>query len=319
MVSWAMVGETSQRTPNSDGSFRCGTRPPLCAWLLAGLTVLALGGCGRKEKPQPDSAAANPREIVTPTGVTMVLVPGGQFVMGDDAGEEDERPGHVVRVQSFYMDKCEVTQAAYQKLMGRNPSKFQGADRPVEQVSWLAAVKYCNMRSLREGLKPCYDAATFACDFTADAYRLPTEAEWEYACRVATAARYSFGNDPSQLREHAWFADNSNGQPQPVGQKRPNAWALCDMHGNVAEWCQDFYGEAHYREGAFEDPTGPDAGQERVLRGGSWRSTADACRSSARYSEAPGLADVCFGYDAYGFRCVKRAARPRIQRPGHVE
>jgi len=242
----------------------------------------------------------------------MALVPAGEFVMGDDLGEDDERPARHVRVGAFYMDVCEVTQRSFETMLGRNPSKSPGPDKPVERVSWFAAVQYCNMRSSREGLKPCYDLKTFACDFTADGYRLPTEAEWEYACRAGSTSRWSFGDAPGDLARHGWFKANSGKTTHPVGQKLPNAFGLCDMHGNVAEWCNDFYGE-HYESGATsEDPHGPATGSQRVLRGGSFATGDDDCRSAARHGAAPGFADVCFGSDAYGFRCVRR---PKAQ-PG---
>jgi formylglycine-generating enzyme required for sulfatase activity len=163
------------------------------------------------------------------------------------------------------------------------------------------------MRSLKEGLRPCYNLDTLACDFAADGYRLPTEAEWEYACRAGTTSEYSFTGGESKLAEAAWFDANANGRPHPVGQKPANAWGLYDMHGNVSEWCYDVYGENYYAASPRENPCNIGPGEERVLRGGAWNSAVDACRSSARWSETPGLADVCFGYDAYGFRCVKRA------------
>jgi len=276
-----------------------------CA-LAACLLLCVAVGCRRAE-PSPPAALQAPKEIVTPSGIVMVVIPAGEFFMGDDAAEADEKPAHKVRLSAFCMDKCEVTQAAYEKLMGRNPSKFQGSERPVEQVSWHAAMRYCNMRSLQEGLKPCYDPETLQCDFSADGYRLPTEAEWEYACRAGTKTRYSLSSDAAKLPEYAWFKGNSANTTHRVGQKAPNAWGLHDMHGNVAEWCNDFYGESYHAESSSQDPRGPASGEERVLRGGSWRSTEESCRSSVRDSQPPGLADVCFGYEAYGFRCVKKA------------
>jgi formylglycine-generating enzyme required for sulfatase activity len=240
----------------------------------------------------------------------MVFVPAGEFVMGDNGGEDDEKPAHTVRISSFYIDKHEVTQKDYEALMGRNPSKWKDPERPVERVSWLAAIKYCNMRSLREGLKPCYDANTLNCDLSADGYRLPTEAEWEYACRAHTSTRYSFGNDSAELPYCAWFKANAGETTHPVQQRHSNPWDLHDMHGNVAEWCNDYYREGYEETSGTTDPRGPDSGEERVLRGGSWRSSEQACRCSARHSEAPGFADVCFGYEAYGFRCVRRANEP---------
>jgi formylglycine-generating enzyme required for sulfatase activity len=276
--------------------------------------ALLLSGCHRAETEpavsgpadRPATSAA-PRKVVTKTGIEMVLIPGGRFVMGDDQGEDDERPAHEVELSPFYIDATEVTQAEYQRLIGRNPAKFEGTDRPVERVSWHAAMLYCNMRSLREGLKPCYDPKTQTCDFAANGYRLPTEAEWEYACRAGSRTRWSFGDGPAELEKHAWLKTNAGKTTHPVRQKQPNAWGLYDMHGNVAEWCADFYAEGYGTGGLAKDPHGPERGEERVLRGGSWNTGADACRSAARKGETPGLADVCFGYEAYGFRCVRRA------------
>ncbi len=236
----------------------------------------------------------------------MVLIPAGEFMMGDEKGEDDEKPAHRVQVSAFYMDVSEVTQESFQAMLGRNPAKFTSPDKPVERVSWFYAVQYCNMRSTREGFKPCYDLKTLKCDFAADGYRLPTEAEWEYACRAGSPARWSFGDDPAGLAKHAWFKGNSDKATHAVRGKQANAWGLYDMLGNVAEWCNDFYGEHYVCELAGERPAGPDAGEERVLRGGSWKAAEDGCRSAARQSAPPGLADVCFGYDAYGFRCVRK-------------
>lgn len=286
------------------------SRAPLGLALLS----LLVGGCGDQgvHRSQPDlfPRAAAPQPLTTKTGVEMMLVPAGEFIMGDDGGVDDEKPAHQVQVSAFYMDTCEVTQQQYQRLMGKNPAKFKDPSKPVERLSWYAATQYCNVRSLREGLKPCYDPETLECDFAADGYRLPTEAEWEYACRAGTTTGYWFGNDPGQLGRHAWFKGNAGGTTHSVGQKNPNPWGLYDMHGNVAEWCNDFYGESYGADSQRKDPRGPASGEERVLRGGSWKSSQDSCRSSARNSEAPGFADVCFGYEAYGFRCVRSAPRP---------
>jgi len=278
--------------------------------VLLGLVAV---GCQPTSQPRESQSAPTgvvgasvtiPRTIRTESGIEMVLLPGGEFRMGDDRGEDDEQPAHVVRVGSFYMDVCEVTQESFQLMMGRNPSKWQDPARPVERMSWYLAIQYCNMRSTREGFQPCYDLQTLRCDFSADGYRLPTEAEWEYACRAGTTSRYSFGDDPSKLSDFAWFKSNSGGRTHLVREKRPNPWGLYDMHGNVAEWCNDFYADA-YKAGLAQDPAGPQSGEDRVLRGGSWKTSDESCRSSARNFEAPGLADVCFGYEAYGFRCVR--------------
>jgi formylglycine-generating enzyme required for sulfatase activity len=283
---------------------------PIFALAMSGLLLAGCSGGGGNpvlvEPPAKPAQAAGPKKIVTKTGVEMILIPAGKFVMGNALGEDDEKPAHEVEVSAFYIDATEVTQADYEALMGRNPARFRGAERPVERVSWHAAMLYCNMRSAREGLKPCYDPKTQACDLAANGYRLPTEAEWEYACRAGSRTRWSFGDDPAELDKHAWLKANAAKTTHPVRRKAPNAWGLYDVHGNVAEWCLDFYAEGYGNGGPSKDPRGPDRGEERVLRGGSWNTGDEACRSAARKGETPGLADVCFGYEAYGFRCVRR-------------
>ena len=240
------------------------------------------------------------------TGIEMVCIPAGQFTMGDASGEDDEKPAHTVRLSNFWIDTAEVTQQSFQALMGKNPSRWVGPDRPVDRVPWLMAIQYCNMRSAREGLKPCYDLATQKCNFAADGYRLPTEAEWEYACRAGTTTAWSFGDDAASLSRHAWFKTNAGKGSHPVREKAANPWGLHDMHGNVAEWCHDYYQDA-YPAGEAVDPSGPPSADERVLRGGSWNTGGEACRSAARRAETPAFADACFGSDTYGFRCVRRA------------
>ena len=276
---------------------------PRAATLLAAL-AMALPVCGCRNKESPAQPAAV-RTFTTALGVEMALIPAGEFLMGGE-GDDDEKPAHKVRLAAFCMDRTEVTQRSYESLMGANPSRFKEPDRPVEGIAWSSAVKYCNMRSRKEGLTLCYDLKTLACDFAADGYRLPTEAEWEYACRAGSEGEYCFGNDPVALGEWAWSKGNSGGATHLVGRKKPNAWGLYDMHGNVAEWCQDYYSPQAYRDAPADDPRGPATSENRVLRGGSWRTKGEQCRSAARDNVSPGLADACFGYDAYGFRCVRK-------------
>ncbi len=231
--------------------------------------------------------------------------------MGDKA--QADAPPHEVTISSFWMDKYLVTQAQYQKLMHDNPAQWKGASNPVEQVRWSDAARFCNARSKAEGLELCYDLKTWKCNFAANGYRLPTEAEFEYACRAGATTAYFFGDTPSKLGDYAWFDKNSGGHPRPVGQKQPNPWGLYDICGDLWEWCNDFYQVDYYQHSPAKDPTGPAQGETKVVRGGAWRFSAESCRSGYRYNENPGYADVCFGYDIYGFRCVRNAAAPTGQ------
>lgn len=271
---------------------------------------------GPANSTQADSAA--PVGIVTASGVEMVYLPGGEFKMGNDRGNPDEALAHSVRISAFLMDKFEVTHELFAKAQLPNPSHWQDQPRkPVERVRWRDAKQYCNERSLLEGLKPCYNEKTldWDCDLSANGYRLPTEAEWEYACRAGTGAPYDFG--PSdKLRQHAWFAANAGQQTHPVGQKKPNRWGLFDLYGNVSEWCEDVYNPAYYQVSPAADPTGPpNPGKDvrRVIRGGSWKSSADQCRATARQGERTGDSDACFSTDYCGFRCVRRVTPEELK------
>lgn len=234
----------------------------------------------------------------------MVLVSGGKFVMGDK--DEVDAPPHEVSVSPFFMDRNLVTQEQFQKLMGTNPSRWKGDNNPVEQLRWSDAIKFCNKRSETEGLQPAYDLKTLKCNFDASGYRLPTEAEWEFACRAGSKTAYFFGDSPAKAGDYAWHEKNSSGRPHPVGLKQPNSLGLQDIVGNLWEWCNDWYKVDYYQESPKQDPRGPSEGQDKVLRGGAWRFPADNCRSGYRYHESPGYSDVCFGYDIYGFRCVRK-------------
>ncbi len=224
-------------------------------------------------------------------GVMMrvVRLPAGTFLMGSPTTELDresnEGPMHQVTLsQPFYMGVYEVTQAQYQAVVGSNPSYFtsSGLEAPVERVSWHSAVAFCNALSQRTGR----------------AVTLPTEAQWEYACRAGSTTRFYYGDDLnySLLSNYAWYWDGTYGT-HPVGQKTPNAWSLYDMHGNVWEWCADRYGL--YASANIVDPQGPQTGSYRVLRGGVWNFTARYCRSAIRLRDGPGIT----GW-GYGFRVV---------------
>jgi formylglycine-generating enzyme required for sulfatase activity len=174
--------------------------------------------------------------------------------------------------KQFYLGKYEVTQLQWKAVMGNKPSHFKGRDNPVEQVSWDDAQEFIKQLNAKEGH---------------NRYRLPTEAEWEYAARAGTNSAYFFGDNAALLKQYAWYSDNSEETTHPVGQKQPNAWGLYDMHGNVWEWVQDWYEEWYYSDSPGSDPKGPSFGSYRVLRGGGWHFDARLCRSADRFNYAP--------------------------------
>ena len=247
----------------------------------------------------------------------MVSLSGGEFLMGSAQGNPDESPPHKVQVSAFLIDKFEVTHELMTKVQLPNPSHWQDSPKkPLERVRWRDAKQYCNERSLLEGLQPCYNEKTmdWDCDYAANGYRLPTEAEWEYAARAGSDGLYDFGQ-PDKLRQYAWFAANADQKTHPVGQKQPNRWGLYDMYGNVSEWCEDIYSATYYKESPAADPHGPSnpgTDVKRLIRGGSWKSSPDACRVTARQGEKTGDSDACFSTDFCGFRCVRRATAEEI-------
>jgi formylglycine-generating enzyme required for sulfatase activity len=274
------------------------------------LAAAVLPGCRRDEK-----AAPTPQVVTTKSGIEMVVIPGGSFEMGGKGAGPDEMPVHKVSISPFLMDRCEVVQEEFKKYQFPDPSHFKGTKQPLDQINWTDAATYCNERSRAEGLKPCYNEKTWECDFSADGYRLPTEAEWEYACRAGSDTQYGFGNSAGSLKDYAWYTENSSATTHPVGQKKPNAWGLYDMHGNVAEWCNDRYSQTYYQQSPDKDPRGPTDGKERALRGGAWNSSADSCRSAYRTSD-PSTDDTCLANDAIGFRCVRNAPAGQGQAGG---
>jgi formylglycine-generating enzyme required for sulfatase activity len=284
---------------------------------IAGIALLA--GC--KQSSSASSAGAHEGRVSQATsksGIEMISLPGGTFMMGTSQGNPDEAPPHKVTVSPFLMDKFEVTHEMFAKVQLPDPSHWQENPKtPVERVRWRDAKAYCNERSRAEGLATCYNEKTpeWDCDYRASGYRLPTEAEWEYAARAGSETPYDFGS-PDKLRQYAWFADNADQRTHPVGQKKPNAWGLCDMYGNVSEWCEDVYSPTYYSQSPQQDPTGPAnlAGKDvkRVMRGGNWNVSADACRATYRQGQRTGNTDACFATDFCGFRCVRRASTAEV-------
>jgi len=228
----------------------------------------------------PTNDAKAPKEtIANSIGMQLRLIKPGSFVMGSARGDTDETPIHKVTLtKPFYMGVYEVTQEQYEKVMGTNPSHFQGPRRPVEQVSWNDAQAFCEKLSEQEN-RP---------------YRLPTEAEWEYACRAGSTTEYYWGR--RFYPRYAWSRQNSSETTQDVGTRLSNAWRLFDMSGNVWEWCEDRKGLYSPSAAEETDPNGPSLGRSRVLRGGSWYGVAENCRSAARDKNAPDNRHYTFGF-----------------------
>lgn len=260
-----------------------------------------------------------------PVPENFVLVSGGTFDMGspeDEPWRGEDETQHNVTVSDFYIDIYELTQEEYQKVMGENPGSFEGENLPVDNVSWLDAITYCNTRSQQEGLAPAYtiDGDTVTWDRSANGYRLPTEAEWEYACRAGTATPFNtetsisaeesnyWGSYPYLIEDNYFSQGNLETQPGVYRQTTiavdsfsPNTWGLYNMHGNVGEWVWDFYG--NYDTSAQTDPTGPASGTRRVYRGGGWNDFAKNLRSA--YRAAAPAESASFNI---GFRLVRNAA-----------
>ena len=207
------------------------------------------------------------------TGLEFVLIPGGSFRMGSTDGGNDEKPVHEVELSSFLLAKTEVTQGVWRRIMGDNPSRFKkGDNHPVEQVSWEDCQKFCRKTGLR----------------------LPTEAQWEYACRGGTNTNYYWGNDIDG--DYCWYSGNSGGNTHAVGGKKANAYGLYDMSGNVWEWCADWYDSAYYSKSPRKNPENTRKSSNRVNRGGSWGNDADYCRSAIRSISAPGFRNYNLGF-----------------------
>ncbi len=294
------------------------------ASLILFLLVLALSACSGGGETPEQSAEEAPVEAPAPGGEVaevvpvqvlpedqakvdaapegMVFVKGGCFIMGNNFAQEDERPEHEVCVADFYMDKYEVTQARWEKLMQVNPSKFVGADLPVEQVNY-------------------YDVQEFVRK-SEGACRLPTEAEWEYAARGGVDTRYFWGN--MMDGEYAWYADNAEAKPHPVGQKAANQFGIHDLLGNVWEWTDDWY-SPYYDPTVKDNPKGPAEGEYKVIRGGAFDSSAGALRPTNRtwlhpknrvFPKVTSYGQIMNEiYNYIGFRCVRTVAEPAAKTP----
>ncbi|HUU28765.1 MAG TPA: SUMF1/EgtB/PvdO family nonheme iron enzyme [archaeon] len=237
-------------------------------------------------------------------GITMVYILGGSFKMGTNDTQypwlEYSRPVHTVTLSAFWMSRYEITQAQYKAVTGTNPSYFTKDENcPVEQVSWYDAVASCNKLSEAAGLEPCYDLSTWECDFTKNGFRLPTEAEWEYACRAGTTTRFYTGDSYEDIERAAWHLGLGD-STHPVGLKEANGWGLYDMHGNVWEWCNDRWTN-YYTSESQTNPTGPESGTSRVIRGGSLKDSAYITQSAWRDRYYQGSRQY-----SIGFRVVRR-------------
>jgi formylglycine-generating enzyme required for sulfatase activity len=242
-------------------------------------------GCRAKDgtTAEPYSKTGWAKEIVhEKTGIEMVFIPAGEFVMGSPEDEKDRKgdePQHRVRItKPFYLGRYEVTQGEWMKVVRYNRGEHRGSDRlPADSLEWGDCLEFTRLAG--GGL------------------RLPTEAEWEYACRAGAKTVYCFGDDEASLDDYAWFNLNSNSRPHEVGLKKPNTWGLYDMHGNVWEWCADRYGPYQFRDGeVVDDPKGPKTGRTWVRRGGAWYFNASNCRCANRSGAVPHDRIEYFGF-----------------------
>ena len=279
------------------------------------LILVTQNGCTKKEPPSADNETANEisseshqseqgKVITNSIGMKLVYIPAGSFMMGSDGYEG---PQHQVRIsKGFWMGQTEVTQGQYKSVLNAEPwsgrrHAQEDASNPAVYVNWDDAVAFCRKLSQKEG----------------KSYRLPTEAEWEYACRAGTTTRFSFGDDDSLLGDYAWYRGNTVDLGKhdwpPVGQKKPNPWGLYDMHGNVWEWCSDWFDGDYYSDDSYYskspsvDPNGPSSGENRSVRGGSRNDTESSLRCARRVGYGP-RSNLYY----VGFRVVRSHQYPRM-------
>jgi formylglycine-generating enzyme required for sulfatase activity len=261
--------------------------------LLAAMFVaLLMAGCGGEEETskavtKTDSSAEGKPFAIADLSMEMLWVKPGTFEMGSPSSEkdryDDETPHAVTLTQGFYLGKHEVTQSQWEKVMGSNPSYFKGANRPVGKVSWTEVTAFCDKLTASERAAGRLPAGT--------TYQLPTEAQWEYACRAGTKTAFSSG---ASLTSGQANIRGGPGKTTDVGKYPANGWGFHDMHGNVWEWCADWYGD--YPAGAVRDPVGPAGGSDRVRRGGSWNFTANLARSANRTRSEPAYSNRALGF-----------------------
>ena len=284
----------------------------ISAFLLAIVMLFAMSACSTESQDNTssgssgntDASTANSENTTTVAPENFVLIKGGTFQMGSpdtEAWRSNDETQHSVTVSDFYMSAYELTQKEYREITGENPSSFSGDDLPVENISWMDAIRYCNTRSEKENLTPVYtvDGQTVTWDRSANGYRLPTEAEWEYACRAGTTTPFNtensisaeeanyYGHYPYEIEDNYFSQGNLSTKPGEYRQTTvavnsfsPNKWGLYNMHGNVGEWVWDYYGD--YSTKAQTDPTGAESGTLRVYRGGGWNDFAKNMRSAYR-------------------------------------
>lgn len=278
-------------------------------WRLVALAALGAAAVPLAYFARPVAAKVVVQKLTAPEPIParkpglleMMPIPAGSFGMGsredDPRASDDEKPRHRVGVAAFEMGKYAVTQEEYRAVMGDNPGTPQGDKLPVTNVSWFDAAAFCNALSQREGLAPAYtiEGTNVTWNEQADGYRLPTEAEWEYAARAGTETAWSFGDEETKLADYAWYGESFQGNVHPVGQKLPNPWGLYDMHGNVWEWCWEVVGP-------YLEPL-PASGA-RVLRGGSFIFNPGHLRSVNRFWHPPEDRNR-----HVGFRCARGVRR----------
>ena len=260
------------------------------------VALMALGSLtlatARESKDVGGKVKSLPQELTVDLGkgvkLEMVLIPAGEFMMGsldsDNSADKDEKPQHRVRItKAFYLGKYLMTQEQWEAVMDNNPSQLKGPKNPAENLSWDDCQRFLEKLNAKIAMQR-------------GEFVLPTEAQWEYACRAGSTTRYCFGDEESALGEYAWYGANSGNTTHPVGEKKPNAWGLYDMHGNVWEWCQDWYDSRYYANTPTDDPMGPRTGSNRVFRGGCLGDGAGGCRSADRYAYGPGGRGCYLGF-----------------------